>query len=241
MGVKGKQHTQLRRRRSCTASPLQHAWAAIVAVLFATAIAVSALEEHSFTYVVPAAQEECFHFEAKAGQSMEIEMQVISGGNLDLDFRLEAPYGQVIDTASRRQDHMYEGTATSTGDYKVCLSNYFSHVTEKQVFLLIMTGLDEDEEPKTPTSEGHEEDGLTDSINVAINHIHKDLTKSITLQDHLRARELRHRETAKSNQYRVQFWSGIQILVIIVVAFLQIVAIQRFFNGNENKSTRTGF
>ena len=116
---------------------------------------------------------------------------------------------------------MYEGAATSTGDYKVCMSNYFSHVTEKQVFLLIMTGLDEDDEPKMPT-DGTEEEGLTESINVAINHIHKDLTKSISLQDHLRARELRHRETAKSNQSRVQFWSGIQILVTITVAFLQV-------------------
>lgn len=59
--------------------------------------------------------------QAIQGESIELEFQVVSGGALDVDYTLANPSGHIIERKSRVQDHLYEATASQTGDHRICL------------------------------------------------------------------------------------------------------------------------
>ena len=59
--------------------------------------------------------------QAVQGESIELEFQVVSGGALDVDYTLANPSGHIIERKSRVQDHLYEATASQTGDHRICL------------------------------------------------------------------------------------------------------------------------
>lgn len=59
--------------------------------------------------------------------------------------------------------------------------------------------------------------------------IHKHLYTISTYQDHLRAREARHRHTVENNMHRVNTWSIIHLCAILLIGSLQVIAVRRFF------------
>ena len=63
----------------------------------------------------------CVPLQAIQGESIELEFQVVSGGALDVDYTLANPSGHIIERKSRVQDHLYEATASQTGDHRICL------------------------------------------------------------------------------------------------------------------------
>jgi hypothetical protein len=93
----------------------------LLAPLFRYGCAVShAYSCHlAITHRLSPRHEECFYFEMKQGQAIEVEFQVVSGGNLDVDYTLASPRGNIIERVSRQQDHLFEGTAEMSGDYRV--------------------------------------------------------------------------------------------------------------------------
>jgi protein ERP2 len=207
-------------------------WQDSLLAILGLAVVSCRADEHAFTYRLPPRHEECFYFEVKQGQSIELEFQVVSGGNLDLDYTLASPRGNIIERVSRQQDHLYEGNADQTGDYRMCLGNLFSSVTTKEVFILIMTDLDADDstnESPAMSSDNAVDDAQVTNINEIGGRMYKFLYRAQSVQDHLRARENRHRKTAKSNLSRINWISMIHTTTIVLVGFLQVVAVRRFF------------
>mmetsp|Transcript_96576 Transcript_96576/g.133927 ORF Transcript_96576/g.133927 Transcript_96576/m.133927 type:complete len:226 (-) Transcript_96576:36-713(-) len=208
--------------------------ALMVTVVMHTATGLSARsgtkqEESTFTISIEPMKAECFHWQVKAGHIMEIEFQVVSGGNLDIDYDIRNGLNQVIDSGSRRSDGLWESVATRDETYQICLRNEFSVQTAKQVFFILVVDSTENvPDEKTPDAE---EDQMM-QVNVVNDRIHNHLRTISFLQDHIRAREARHRKTAESNNERVQTWSIIECLVVILVGFLQIIAIRRMFKDS---------
>ena len=54
------------------------------------------------------------------GLSFEIEYQVLEGGDLDIDFTVYNPTGNVILEEKRSEDGLHEVASSDEGDYKVC-------------------------------------------------------------------------------------------------------------------------
>lgn len=212
----------------------------LVALAVSAVLNVDALKEEAFTITVKAGTEECLYFEIDKGISIEAEFQVVSGGALDLDWYMFNPQGQQIDAVLRQQDHMYEGIAIVGGDYRICLNNRFSTVTDKEVFILIMLDTDDDnwepddEEVSMTSDETQDkEDKAVQILEASCKKIHDTIQRATLNQDHLRARETRHRRTAQGNLNRVNNWSTAQCILTIIVGFAQIVAIKRFFNKSD--------
>ena len=64
--------------------------------------------------------------------------QVVTGGNLDVDFDIRDPAGKVIDTGSRRQDALYEGVANQKGSYQVII---YPPTLPKPALALVASGV----------------------------------------------------------------------------------------------------
>jgi hypothetical protein len=56
------------------------------------------------------------------------------------------------------------------------------------------------------------------------------------VQNHLRARETRHRHTAENNADRVLHYSLAYCVLIVLVGVLQVVAVRRFFRDTKPRA-----
>ncbi|KAM6307840.1 transmembrane emp24 domain-containing protein 1, partial [Podargus strigoides] len=173
--------------------------------------------------------------------------QVIGGAGLDVDFSLESPSGLLLVSESRRSDGAHTVEPTEAGDYKLCFDNSFSTISEKLVFFeLLFDSAREDEEDE----DGEEAEGWVeaaepeDALDVKIEDIKESietmrsrLERSIQMQTALRAFEARDRNLQESNLGRVNFWSAVNLGVLVVVAFLQVCLLKSLFE--DKRTVRT--
>ncbi|NXS59480.1 TMED1 protein, partial [Brachypteracias leptosomus] len=136
---------------------------------------------------------------------------------------------------------------TEPGDYKLCFDNSFSTISEKLVFfeLLFDSAQDEEEEEEGDEAEAwveaaEPEDALDvkiEDIKESIETMRGRLERSIQVQTLLRAFEARDRNLQESNLGRVNFWSAVNLLVLVVVAFLQVYLLKSLFE--DKRTVRT--
>ena len=73
-------------------------------------------------------------------------LQVVTGGNYDVDMELTAPDGRSLYKDVKKQYDSFTWTAETKGEYKFCFSNEFSTFTHKVVYFDFQVG---DEAPLT--------------------------------------------------------------------------------------------
>uniref|UniRef100_A0A8C0BZ63 Transmembrane p24 trafficking protein 1 n=1 Tax=Buteo japonicus TaxID=224669 RepID=A0A8C0BZ63_9AVES len=167
--------------------------------------------------------------------------QVIGGAGLDVDFSLESPSGLLLVSESRRSDGAHTVEPTEAGDYKLCFDNSFSTISEKLVFFeLIFDSAQEEEEEEEEEEEA--EIGTSDRCLLfrpqeSIETMKSRLERSIQMQTLLRAFEARDRNLQESNLGRVNFWSAVNLGVLVVVAFLQVYMLKSLFE--DKRTVRT--
>jgi len=199
--------------------------------------------ESDFTIVVKAGGRECFHEYASQGTELEIEYQVIEGGDLDVNFILHGPNGRVIITEHRKQDGLHKISAKEAGIYMLCLDNTFSRFAKKSVFLEVLT-----EEPDPEWKKGEDElfaqyeidegqyEIKLEDIRNAANRMKKNLDKSRQMQKQLRNYETKDRSRQEDNFTRVNTWSVIQLAVMMTVGFIQVIMIRSLFEDKSKVS-----
>ncbi|XP_076823524.1 transmembrane emp24 domain-containing protein 1-like isoform X1 [Clavelina lepadiformis] len=210
--------------------------------------AVSGYRDNDLTAEIPAARRECFYQPTKQGQVLEIEYQVIDGGDLDIDFRMNAPNGNKIVQEFRRNDGIHTVDATMEGDYEICFDNGFSRFTKKTIYFeIILDSGEEDDELDDDEGEWKKfispddtfGDKLT-SLEVAgdtMNQIKSYQSKVIQLQGLLRAFEAKDRNIVERNFNRINFWSVTNIFIMLVVFSLQVYMVRNMFS--DKKKVRT--
>jgi len=80
-----------------------------------------------------------------SGIPFEIEYQVVDGGDLDIDFMIIGPGGQVLVDEKRQEEGLHEINGREKGHYQICFNNMFSRLTDKTVFFEVFTEDDYDE------------------------------------------------------------------------------------------------
>ncbi|XP_075912229.1 transmembrane emp24 domain-containing protein 5-like isoform X1 [Petromyzon marinus] len=94
--------------------------------------------DKTFTFSVAAGQQECFSQPMKRDAILEVEFQVIDGGELDINFVAVSPGGLTVARDERKQDNTHSIKAVEDGDYTVCFDNTFSRVSSKTVWMEVM-------------------------------------------------------------------------------------------------------
>ncbi|KAK7078266.1 hypothetical protein SK128_016597 [Halocaridina rubra] len=198
--------------------------------------------ERELTVEVKPGAEECFYEMIKSGETVDIEYQVIDGGQgeLDINFYIAGPTGVILIQDLRKGEGTHRTTITEEGDYKICWDNSFSHFNSKTVFfgLMIENDYDDDDDlwddglDASVTAEELYEMKIED-IKDAMDRIRGHLTKSRFMQDQLRAYEARDRNVAENNCTKVNTWSLINISVMIVTGFIQVVLLRSLFDDKS--------
>ncbi|KAM9796709.1 transmembrane emp24 domain-containing protein 5 [Syngnathus typhle] len=212
----------------------------VVLERFSALAAFSQSLDSDFTFTLPAGRKECFYQTMKKDASLEIEYQVLDGAGLDVDFYISSPSGQILYSDHHKSDGMHT-VETEDGDYMFCFDNTFSSVSEKLVFFeLILDNMDADDEPEDWKDYVHGTDVLDmklEDIMDTINSVKSRLGKSSQIQTMLRAFEARDRNLQESNYDRVNFWSLVNLAVMMLVSGVQVYLVRSLFEDKRKICT----
>ncbi|XP_038162840.1 transmembrane emp24 domain-containing protein 5 [Cyprinodon tularosa] len=197
--------------------------------------------DSDFTFTLPAGRKECFFQTMKKEASLEIEYQVLDGAGLDIDFFISSPSGQLLYSDQRKSDGVHTVETLEDGDYMFCFDNTFSSMSEKLVFFeLILDNMDTDEDPDNWKEHVIGIDTLDmklEDIMDTINNVKSRLGKSVQIQTLLRAFEARDRNIQESNFERVNFWSVVNLVVMMVVSAVQVYLVRSLFEDKRKIRT----
>ncbi|XP_038601968.1 transmembrane emp24 domain-containing protein 5 [Tachyglossus aculeatus] len=222
----------------------QQRWPSVLLVLFALLPIVSGFTpslDSDFTFTLPAGRKECFFQPMPRQASLEIEYQVLDGAGLDIDFYIMSPKGETLVSEQRKSDGVHT-VDTEEGDYMFCFDNTFSTISEKVIFFeLILDNMgeqaqDQDDWKKYITGTDTLDMKLEDILE-SIDNIKSRLSKSVHIQVLLKAFEARDRNIQESNFDRVNFWSLVNLGVMVVVSAIQVYMLKSLFE--EKRKSRT--
>ncbi|XP_067394561.1 transmembrane emp24 domain-containing protein 5 [Emydura macquarii macquarii] len=194
-----------------------------------------------FTFTLPAGRKECFFQPMRQGASLEVEYQVLDGAGLDVDFYLESPKGEILVFHQRKSDGVHT-VETEDGDYMFCFDNTFSTISEKVIFFELILdnmgeGGQEQEDWKKYITGSDLLDMKLEDILESINSVKARLSKSLQIQTLLRAFEARDRNIQESNYNRVNFWSMVNLGVMVVVSAVQVYMLKSLFEDKRKSRT----
>lgn len=202
--------------------------------------------EREMTISIDPGREECFYQPVKPGQVIDLEYQVIDGGQgeIDISFHLATPTGRIIVSDIKKPENSHRTEASEEGDYRMCWDNTFSHFNSKTVFfeIIVESDDDDDDDEKDPWDIDFEKYGVSpeelydmkiQDIQDAMMRVRSQLIKVRHIQDTLRAFEARDRNVAESNYVRVNSWSIIQICVMLLVGLIQVIMVRSLFDDKS--------
>ncbi|KAM9312877.1 transmembrane emp24 domain-containing protein 1 [Gastrophryne carolinensis] len=213
----------------------------LLLLLPVAAAGVTLPQDSEMSFLLPAGRQECFYQTALYNGSMEVEYQVIGGAGLDVDFSLSSPSGVLLIMERRRSDGVHTVEPTEAGDYMICFDNSFSTISEKLVFFEIIFDTPPGDEEPDSWADIVEPDEMLDikieDIKESIESMRARLERSIQMQTVLRAFEARDRNLQESNLERVNFWSAVNVGVLVTVAFLQVYMLKSLFDDRRRIQT----
>lgn len=174
---------------------------------------------------------QCFYQEIGKTISATLEYQVITGGHYDVDCKVEDPDGLELYSKKKQQYDSYQWTTQKEGVYTVCFSNEFSTITHKVVYFDLQYG---GEAPILP--EMARATALT-QMESSIVTLHEMLNTVVEYQTKFRLREATGRIFAQSLNEKVQVWSFLQMMILMVVAIGQVVVLRGFFSDKKFRVT----
>ncbi|NWW43867.1 TMED5 protein, partial [Pedionomus torquatus] len=214
--------------------------------------------DSDFTFTLPAGRKECFYQPMRKEASLELDdangipltggvflllfvSQVLDGAGLDVDFHLLSPKGETLVFDERKSDGVHT-VETEDGDYMFCFDNTFSTISEKVIFFeLILDNMGEDgqdqEDWKKYVTGTDLLDMKLEDILESINSVKARLSKSVQIQTLLRAFEARDRNIQESNFDRVNFWSMVNLGVMVVVSAVQVYMLKSLFEDKRKSRT----
>lgn len=212
-------------------------YATFISMLFLIHYAQSL--DREITINVDPGREDCFFQNIKEGDIIDLDFQVIDGGHGDLDitFHLVDPTGRILIADYKKSENTHRADASVSGDYKFCFDNTFSTYNSKTVFFeLIVEGSDDSEwgSEENLDFEGINMDQLYElkvqDVQEIVNSVRNHLTKVRHLQDLIKSTEARDRNIAEENYFKVNTYSFLQLILMVVVGMIQVVMVRSLFD-----------
>jgi protein ERP2 len=143
--------------------------------------------------IIEAGKRECFHQYLSSELNIELDYQVLHGGDLDVSFWISSPSNRVLFTELRKQGGQAQFKSEENGEYRFCFDNSFSRFQSKHVFFYISTN-DNFEDPFFPNMHeqkfqvlkdtlGMELEGKLESIQESFNKVSHNLEKAQRVQN----------------------------------------------------------
>jgi len=174
---------------------------------------------HSYYITVDARDEQCFFDKVKTGTKLGLIFEVVEGGALDIDVRIEGPDGKDIHSGERESNGKYTFAAHLDGVYKYCFSNQMSTTTPKHVMFTMEIG-------ETPNPDEHIDHNKLEEM---VKELSQSLTGAKHEQEYMEVRDRIHRAVNDNTNSRVVMWSFFEALVLVAMTVGQVYYLKRFF------------
>jgi protein ERP2 len=216
-------------------------------ILFAVLFNGCSALQTELSIIVDAGHRECFFQQLLRGMSIETDYQVLSGGDLDVSYWISSPSNRVVFTELRKQGGQAHFRTEETGEYRFCFDNSFSRFAYKLVFFYFTTN-DQFVDPHFPAASANDNqqqlyemvkdelgeleeklETFKDTFRAVVNN----LEKAQRIQNLFKAYEMADRNLMEHNFERVNFWSFVNVFLMICVGVIQVVMIRSLF---EDKS-----
>ncbi|XP_074523211.1 transmembrane emp24 domain-containing protein 3 [Halichoeres trimaculatus] len=179
------------------------------------------------TFELPDNDKQCFYEELEKDEKFDIDYQVISGGNYDVDCFVTDPLNNVLYNENRKQYDSFSHVTAMKGVYQVCFSNEFSTFTHKIVYLDFRR---RDEDPLIQGMTGSTALTQLESSCVSIHELLKVVAES---QTWYRLREAHDRTKAEHLLERVTYWSIGETVLLFVIGIGQVMMLRSFFSDKK--------
>ncbi|KAJ2030768.1 hypothetical protein IW146_004024 [Coemansia sp. RSA 922] len=171
----------------------------------------------------------CYYASADApGKKISFYFAVQRGGNYDIDYDVEGPNNRQLFKGEAEREGDFIFTATQAGEYAFCFKNGLSTFTDKLVEFDIAV---EDEKRDDDIAKREKRDEVMNSVVSIAGDLHL-ITK---FMKYFRTRENRNFATVSSTESRVWWFSALQSLSVVVVAVIQVYAIQALFTAKRTR------
>uniref|UniRef100_A0A915HM21 GOLD domain-containing protein n=1 Tax=Romanomermis culicivorax TaxID=13658 RepID=A0A915HM21_ROMCU len=204
--------------------------------------------EYSYTVEVDGSNYECFFqsFENETGVTMEVDYQVTDGGDLDIDFYVLDHLGSKILTSQRSGDGTHKvKIPQDKADYEICFDNLFSYTPKKVFFQIYILDAEGNIAGEPKVSEYAAVSRLLEEIGVTANQfteisskIKTNMNKMEQVQVIMRAYESRDRAIMDANYDRINFWSALNLIVMLTVAAAQVRLVGLYDSASISRSKR---
>lgn len=200
--------------------------------------------QSELSMLIDAGRRECLFQNLDRNLNIEADYQVISGGDLDVSFWVSSPTNRIIYTELRKQGGQINFRTDEVGEYRFCFDNSFSRFAYKQVFFFFTTN-DQFIDPQFPAASSSqmpaqldkdqlgELDEKLENFKSTFTKVVQNLERAQRIQNLFKAYEIIDRNLMENNYERVNFWSTVNICLMIGVGVIQVVMIRSLF---EDKS-----
>lgn len=196
------------------------------------------------TSIIPAGERECFHQQLEAGKTVEVEYEVLAGGDNDINYWFYSPSNRLLQSDLKKRDGHQTLKLDETGEYRFCFDNGISRFHQKQVYfslrLMNDQGQYERDRVTQPWMNTIDRDDLGDlqnkvqEIKDRFQRIWDNMESAQRYQKAFTNYEAHDRVIAENNFERVNLWSIVHLILMISVSVIQVVTIRSLF---ETKST----
>ncbi|BFZ04279.1 hypothetical protein BsWGS_07318 [Bradybaena similaris] len=194
--------------------------------------------EIDLTVEISPGKQECFWQTFPAATNVEVDYQVIDGGDMDIDMLVSGPDNRLYHAEQRKTENVVGFKTTSEGDYRVCFDNTFSRISHKIVYFEIFAedGKDDnndDDDDDDLTFEGENIQGQLDmtvqEFVGILDRAKKNLENSVQVQTLIRVHEAKDRNVQEANFFLVNLFSSLQLALMITVGLVQVFMIRSLF------------
>ncbi|MES1909638.1 MAG: hypothetical protein MHM6MM_002343 [Cercozoa sp. M6MM] len=206
--------------------------------LFVACVVALPPSDHDLTFQVEPRMEECFYQELQISQEFPFQFEVIRGGLQDIELRVVDPTGVVLmqkmaffnnpDDRINEQTGRISFSARTPGVHAICFNNKMSRWTAKVIGFHQLGA----------KQQRREELAKLEHLGPVVDSVIKISDKLDEIehaQKSMRNREHVHRDTQESTNWRVQWLSVLEMIVLVGLNLMQIYWIRKWFSGQGQR------
>ncbi|KAL1491748.1 hypothetical protein ABEB36_012298 [Hypothenemus hampei] len=193
--------------------------------------------ERRITFFVEPSKEICFFETLQGKNTIQVDFRVLDGGHGDLDisFNLVDPHGRVVVADFKKAEKNHKIDTEADGDYRFCFDNTFSAFNTKLVYFDLASD-SEGENPWDfePDINMLQESGVDvqqiENLHEQMDQIRLSLNGARGLQDTIKLVEAKDRNIAEELFFKVNTYSMVILVVMILVSLVQIIMVKSIFD-----------
>jgi len=224
----------------------------LISLLLLTLAPLTLSSSKDYTIQVAPGKRECFFEKLKKGNSVDVEYQVLDGGDYTIDTSMHTPSGTLIFTKFRQSEASEKFVAQEDGEYELCFDNGVSTYYDKIVFFEVVVdrtkreesddedydddifkNIESNGEKDFDLEDGEEYDAKINDFKYRVERVKGQIEKISHHQTMTRSIESKDRHIAEKNYEIVNFYSMVNLGVMVSVMTLQVFTIRSLF---EEKS-----